>query len=318
MDSNNNTHPPNNGNIQSESNPVPTISSLSAEDWNFIEVKQSDKSSKDGLPTNLITRQELQEMCLSELSGGASTVFKLKLHQQIEISKQGSSKLEVRIQIRLRPGPTSDVRSVVQPFELRRCTDNQPQDPLTYVHKPYQWSINVQNGPPNSEGPAQSIKIIRYSVSGDGKFVATLSATDKFMYLDLWEISQVIADSKAQPNDVAAGNKALLNDMAADNAVLLSDVDADNVMPKDDTIVEMPLAKRFLRQEFPRDGELCGPDASISVSWNADYVALIPTKKELIPTKKEHWLKKMELFDRKLKPSKAAKSCKDLDHPGEG
>ncbi|KAF9105989.1 hypothetical protein BGX27_009361 [Mortierella sp. AM989] len=249
----------------------------------------------------LITHEKLKGHC--QASDDSSAVYKLKLHQQIEICQEqscGCRKLKVRIQIRLCPGPASSAYPVVQSFELNQCTEKQSQDSLTYVHTPYQWSINVQSRSSNSGDPAQSIKIIRYSVSGDGKFVATLSATDKFIYLDLWDITQVIADNKAPPNDVAATK-----------AVLLSDVAADNTVPKGETILDIPPDKRILRKEYPRDGIPDDTDACISVSWDADYVILIPTKKE-------HWLKKMTLFDRKLEPSKAAEPCRNLDCPGEG
>ncbi|KAF9080294.1 hypothetical protein BGX27_005544, partial [Mortierella sp. AM989] len=77
------------------------------------------------LHSKLITHEKLKHH--SQASGDPSTVYKLKLRRQIEICQEQSSCLEVRIQIRLCPGPASSIYPVVQSFELSQCTEKQPQ-----------------------------------------------------------------------------------------------------------------------------------------------------------------------------------------------
>ncbi|KAF9994391.1 hypothetical protein BGZ79_000864, partial [Entomortierella chlamydospora] len=150
-------------------------------------------------------------------AGQVGQVCELKLHQQIGVDDQQADggdlkteigdqrqdgcilrvKMEIRFRHDVSPKATQRVFSMHY-FELYKCSNIKAQGlPThvhkmhahnTYAHKPYVWSIDVQH-PENPNDPVRSPKICRYSISGDGTRVATLSATDDSLFLDLWDIS---------------------------------------------------------------------------------------------------------------------------------
>src|SRR5690349_53495 len=55
------------------------------------------------------------------------------------------------------------------------------------IHQPYLWSIDAGFGCEISDqDPSVPARVIYYSVSGDGNYVATLSTKDKHIQLDMW------------------------------------------------------------------------------------------------------------------------------------
>ncbi|KAF9169558.1 hypothetical protein BGX20_010153 [Mortierella sp. AD010] len=155
---------------------------------------------------------------LSDPSSNIRQTCKLKLHQQIGIGDQQQNryKLNVKMEIRLRPDASPEAKATsslsIHYFALYECSETKAQGlptrvhkmhvHKTYVHKPYVWSIDVQHCE-NPDGPLQSLEISRYSISGDGTRVATLSATDDSLFLDLWDISGPEGSAPHSPNKSA-------------------------------------------------------------------------------------------------------------------
>jgi hypothetical protein len=61
-------------------------------------------------------------------------------------------------------------------------------------HEPYAWTIDVghKDDPTDPRAPAMPAKIISYVMSGDGSYIATLSARNASLQLDMWE-SPIVA-----------------------------------------------------------------------------------------------------------------------------
>ncbi|KAF9376972.1 hypothetical protein BGX21_003316 [Mortierella sp. AD011] len=131
-------------------------------------------------------------------------VCKLMLHQQVNVDdqQQDGCKLNIKMEIRFRRDVSPEL--VVELISNMKLTSTCVIDLPThvhkiYAHKPYVWSIDVQH----CENPARSLKISRYSISGDGKRVATLSATDDTLFLDLWDISALEGSAPHSPKKSA-------------------------------------------------------------------------------------------------------------------
>ncbi|KAF9160593.1 hypothetical protein BGX20_002474, partial [Mortierella sp. AD010] len=157
--------------------------------------------------------------------------------QQTEVDDQHRDgfKLNVKMEIHLRhdisPETTQRVLSMHY-FELYKCSETKAQGTFTaihygnqelisnmklistcvigspmhvhktYAHKPYVWSIDVRHRE-NPNDPVRSLKINRYSISGDGKRVATLSETNDSLFLDLWDISGPEGSAPHSPEKLA-------------------------------------------------------------------------------------------------------------------
>ncbi|KAF9373423.1 hypothetical protein BGX21_004430, partial [Mortierella sp. AD011] len=169
----------------------------------YIGVDGDGRTKRQSQITEAITGKDMQGF-QEFLSSNIRQTCKLKLHQQIGIGDQQQNryKLNVKMEIRLRPDASPEAKATsslsIHYFALYECSETKAQGlptrvhkmhvHKTYVHKPYVWSIDVQHCE-NPDGPLQSLEISRYSISGDGTRVATLSATDDSLFLDLWDIS---------------------------------------------------------------------------------------------------------------------------------
>ncbi|KAG0007074.1 hypothetical protein BGZ80_005041 [Entomortierella chlamydospora] len=152
----------------------------------------------------------------SDPSSNINQTCKLKLHQQIVIDDQQQSryKLNVKMETRLRPDASPEAKATpvlsIHYFALYECSETKAQGlptrvhkmhaHKTYAHKPYVWSIDIQHCE-NPNDPVRPLKICRYSISGDGTRVATLSATDDS--LDLWDISTPEGSAPHGPKNLA-------------------------------------------------------------------------------------------------------------------
>ncbi|KAG0204550.1 hypothetical protein BGX28_003556 [Mortierella sp. GBA30] len=116
---------------------------------------------------------------------------------------------------------------------------------------PYLWSIDIEHKEaPTDLGPTTSAKITRYAISGDGGHAATLSATDHYLYLDLWDLSYTISDSTSV-TDVEERRKNAPSTWSAGISLPFSNSD--------------------------KSGKPISVDAAVSISWSGAYVVLFPT-----------------------------------------
>ncbi|KAI8603712.1 hypothetical protein EDD21DRAFT_441783 [Dissophora ornata] len=226
-------------------------------------------------PTEILTRQQLQAMPKSK-----NGVCNLKLHRQFEYSDYViTGKLFVTMEIRLSPdvSPESTQESLAMHyFALHECSEEgNPNDLPLYVHKPYLWSIDVQHKQtPADPGPARSVNIIRYSISGDGTHAATLSATDDYVYLDLWDISRTIDNTPVAP-DVKERWQ-----MAPYSPKWSAGIPMPFTRPNEESESCTDLTERVSYNNEYEMEKSFSTDASIAVSWDAAYVALFPTSSE--------------------------------------
>ncbi|KAG0348686.1 hypothetical protein BG004_004508 [Podila humilis] len=139
-------------------------------------------------------------------------------------------------------------------FELHSSSaDNNIDDVPLRVHMPYLWSIDIEHKEaPTDLGPATSAQIIHYAISGDGGHAATLSATDHYLYLDLWDLSYTINNSSAV-TDVEKRQKRAPNNPTCSAGMSLPFSNSD------------------------KNGKPKPVDAAIAVSWSGVYLALFPS-----------------------------------------
>ncbi|KAG0371794.1 hypothetical protein BGX24_001164, partial [Mortierella sp. AD032] len=63
-------------------------------------------------------------------------------------------------------------------------------DPSTKQHRPFLWSLNVNQGhyPEDDKKHKKGKEILHFAISGSGSHAATLSCADRYLLLDLWDI----------------------------------------------------------------------------------------------------------------------------------
>ncbi|KAF9991705.1 hypothetical protein BGZ79_004105 [Entomortierella chlamydospora] len=181
----------------------------------YIGVDGDGRTKRQSQITEAITGKDMREF-QEFLSSNINQTCKLKLHQQIVIDDQQQSryKLNVKMETRLRPDASPEAKATpvlsIHYFALYECSETKAQGlptrvhkmhaHKTYAHKPYVWSIDIQHCE-NPNDPVRPLKICRYSISGDGTRVATLSATDDS--LDLWDISTPEGSAPHGPKNLA-------------------------------------------------------------------------------------------------------------------
>ncbi|KAF8970263.1 hypothetical protein BGZ46_010537 [Entomortierella lignicola] len=262
---------------------------------------------------------------LQALSRSSNGVYRLKIHRQFENNEPGGvAPLSIKMEIRPRPNPESEDDFIpardfilLRYFELYECSEeNHINDLPLYDHKPYLWSLDVQHKEsPTDPRPAQSIKIIQYSISGDGTHAATLSATDSSLYLDLWDISKTVGNALA-PTDVKERwhMAPYCPKLSAKTHIPFTKLESGvSDLSVSDNISGVVLLNPV------KDNVAIAMNAAIAVSWNADSVALFPTAEV-------SWLKELVVYDhsgphdhkvledqgKKSKPAVDIKSCGGL------
>ncbi|KAG9322078.1 hypothetical protein KVV02_005006 [Mortierella alpina] len=145
-------------------------------------------------PLEIIERAELLR-----LSRSHSGTFRWSLHHQHLEWKPAGSSFTVEMEIRSTNGNS---RTQYPGFvelhymELDVYQIQHSNDPTTEAHQPFRWSIDVAHkaGYMCERATLRSANIIHHTISGDGKYAATISALDSYLQLDLWELESVTAD----------------------------------------------------------------------------------------------------------------------------
>ncbi|KAF9938852.1 hypothetical protein BGZ67_010328 [Mortierella alpina] len=80
--------------------------------------------------------------------------------------------------------------------ELDAFQTGNSNDPTIEVHQPFQWSIDVAHKARLGSGNAAplSANIMHHTISGDGRYAATVSVLDNILQLDLWDLESGGAD----------------------------------------------------------------------------------------------------------------------------
>ncbi|KAI7819676.1 hypothetical protein BC939DRAFT_250219 [Gamsiella multidivaricata] len=222
----------------------------------------------------IITKRQLKV-----LSRSSKGLCRWKLHRQFDNSGLDAVRpLIVKIMVCLSPhiSPAS-VRGFLELhyFELHSCSvENYIHDIPMRAHEPYLWSIDIEHmETPTEPSPAQSVEIVHYSISGDGTHAATLSATDRCLYLDLWDLSCASKDALGMTDTDKRGQKSSSSpEWSAGKSLPFSRSRAAQselaiAVPK--SIKATPVIRT--------DKEPILVNATVSVSWNATYVVLLPT-----------------------------------------
>ncbi|KAF9187679.1 hypothetical protein BGZ51_001174 [Haplosporangium sp. Z 767] len=200
----------------------------------------------------LILRTVLSRQTLISLVGSNDAVVRLGLHQQHVELNEALKILVVDMEIRTAIGEERKTDSdfiELHYIELHASQLGTDYDSSLKVHRPYLWSIDVAHTNKSADGRIykKSTRIIHYAVSGDGSHVATLSALDKILYLDVW--------------DVASKSSALTNA-------------AQNNTPQP-PLHPWRCAQKQLQLEMAILPSLVISPVTVSVSWNASMITII-------------------------------------------
>lgn len=124
-------------------------------------------------------------------------------------------------------------------------------DPSTRLHRPFLWSLNVNQGhyPEDDKKVKKGKEILHFAISGSGSHAATLSCADRYLLLDLWdirdpaELSIISGQSGVDPSQHA--------------------VQAGPYTPKSCAGIHVPFRK------------VTKGAIDVSISWDASQVALV-------------------------------------------
>ncbi|ORY95197.1 hypothetical protein BCR41DRAFT_240245 [Lobosporangium transversale] len=137
----------------------------------------------------VITKQQLKEMYCEK------GIVRWKLHRQFDSSNYNGTMplLLVDMEICLDGDSSEQHFPKLHYFELQSCSiENFMKGTPLRAHKPYLWSIDVEHREADTDpGPALPAKIMHSAISGNGERAATLSTTNRHVYLDLWDLSSV-------------------------------------------------------------------------------------------------------------------------------
>ncbi|KAG0248755.1 hypothetical protein BG011_009934 [Mortierella polycephala] len=215
--------------------------------------------SDDGVilaPSEIVSKHELKAMGQSKV--GKS---KWKMHQQLRINEGDSPKIIVMdIQPIAAKSSKFDPGFVELHFmELRAFQPEGYNDEKSLlIHRPFLWSIDLsqRDGPDHDNPFEQPMRIMDYSISGDGSHVATLANTKNHLILDLWSVIDP-KESKQSNSRFNIGRKQ------KDSAPI-----QQPFHPKRCASIRIVLER--LHEQQPRFFKVC-------VSWDASQVALTET-----------------------------------------
>ncbi|KAF9133430.1 hypothetical protein BGW39_009741 [Mortierella sp. 14UC] len=159
-------------------------------------------------PSEIITQREFKRMCGIETTAGAGKgtrtgaqpppagtggLSRWKLHQQLTRTRDRplhsvTFELEIRTTAEVPPNAGAimlhfmDIRRNLYGLNL--------DDPSTKQHRPFLWSLNVNQGhyPEDDKKPKKGKEILHFAISGSGSHAATLSCADRYLLLDLWDV----------------------------------------------------------------------------------------------------------------------------------
>ncbi|KAG0366641.1 hypothetical protein BGX24_003611 [Mortierella sp. AD032] len=143
--------------------------------------------------SEVITQAALRD----QLVPSGEAIVPWKLHQAVrcECYSDEGDVYSMIMETRMSPGVSSDIDAAiltVHYMELRPTGQNVPgSDALLCVHRPYIWSINVNqvDRRMTEENWNKPLKIRRYAVSGSGSHIVTLTTRcDDQAFLDLWSM----------------------------------------------------------------------------------------------------------------------------------
>ncbi|CAO3570194.1 unnamed protein product [Mortierella alpina] len=146
-------------------------------------------------PLEIIEKHELLRLNQSQRG-----VFRWSLHQQHHEWKPAGDTFTVEMEIRSTNGiPRNSYPGFVELhfMELDALQIHHINDPSMEFHRPFRWSIDVAHMADYKCGSLapRSVNIIHHTISGDGKYAATVSALDSYLQLDLWDLESDTANS---------------------------------------------------------------------------------------------------------------------------
>ncbi|KAI1300857.1 hypothetical protein EDD11_005926 [Mortierella claussenii] len=198
----------------------------------------------------IITKRQLKKMYSQK------GICRWRLHRQFDNSKREGPVRPLLIKMDIcrsvaPPCKTNQEFLELHYFELHSCSAENISDVLFHDHIPYLWSIDIEHKEsPTDLGQIRSTKIVHYAVSGNGRHAITLSATDRHLYMDLWDLSCAINSTP-----VATSVKEQWSN------------------PTWSAGTSMP----FCNSIPDSSGKPILVNAAVSVSWSGVYVALFPT-----------------------------------------
>ncbi|KAF9192313.1 hypothetical protein BGZ50_008677 [Haplosporangium sp. Z 11] len=146
---------------------------------------------------------------LKNLPKTSSGILRLALHRQFSKFSKKWRTLVVDMEIRTSTNKSSRLGTgsiELHYMELHTYKPNPGGDIPLNFHKPFYWSINVAHADEskNNIDLARSARIMHYSISGNGAYVATISVLGKWLQLDLWDLE---SESGASTN-LASGSQS--------------------------------------------------------------------------------------------------------------
>ncbi|KAF9933488.1 hypothetical protein FBU30_005329 [Linnemannia zychae] len=215
-------------------------------------------------PSEIITKREFRRMCGVETTGSRGVkivaglrgeISRWKLHQQLTKTRDRPLH-SVTFELEIRTTSTDiapNAGTVMLHFmDIRRNLYGlNLDDPSTKLHRPFLWSLNVNQGhyPEDDKKPKKGKEILHFAISGNGSHAATLSCADRYLLLDIWdirdpaELSIISGQSGVDPSQHA--------------------VQAGPYTPKACAGIHVPFRKVTKKA------------IDISISWDASQVALV-------------------------------------------
>ncbi|KAG0297994.1 hypothetical protein BGZ96_003641 [Linnemannia gamsii] len=258
----------------------------------FRICKKSEYSEDFSNPSEFFNKHDVRDLFAGTGLG------RWKLHNQFKKEDMDSVTVELEIRtIQNDDNGDNDDSSVTDSefFELHymeivkepiECTSFSAHDPSLRIHRPYVWSINVNYSDELSEDLAPTMEIVNYAISGDGTHVATVSAIDQHVFLDVWDLrnphefhtsninsnsNSTIQHHHSSNTDVDKIEKIDKNSLSSkDPPILLPDTTPTNPVL---TPFSPRCSARVSAIELPvtYNGRHCG----VSLSWDASMVALL-------------------------------------------
>ncbi|KAF8943344.1 hypothetical protein BGZ47_005509 [Haplosporangium gracile] len=224
--------------------------------------------SEPGSPESveIITHARLQKLFSPELG-----IFKWKMHLQL-VKKRETHTVSITMEIRTRGiiSSETDLKSLDHDtgylelywMELHPAQyGGRLDDPSLRAHKPYVWSIDVNDR--SDHVPTVDQRIVVYSVSGDGTHVATLSAMPTDIVLDLWIIpgdSDCLTSSNLRHCATTSVKAASRDDPCLRNSFALSvSWDASQIALTDGTKEGNRIVAAY---RYKRDHSLVAPESA--------------------------------------------------------